>query len=174
VSAVPTFSLSDSIASEESKIYTAFLIPEMDAKFSVQLEINNTQVLTYFATNLAITLIRQSVAEVLKYVIYPVFCPDTSFIDPTTARVIPISWETRLPLPTKEQIISTVAYVVREEEIGEPIIIGIDAILTLIGAIVIDGDEHMNPLFSMPGEEKELYLKPVWATGLAVSLASPV
>jgi hypothetical protein len=91
----------------------------------------------------------------------------------TTARVFPILWETSLTLQTKDQTTATVAYVVRDEEIGAAIIMGMDSIIALQGTIIIDGDEHTNPLFPVPGDERELYPKPVWATGLEVSLASP-
>jgi hypothetical protein len=37
---------------------------------------------------------------------------------------------------------------------------------------MIDEEEHSNPLFPMPRDEKVLCPKPVWATGLGVSLAS--
>ncbi|EFX72860.1 hypothetical protein DAPPUDRAFT_110314 [Daphnia pulex] len=73
----------------------------------------------------------------------------------------------------KDQTTATVAYVVWDEEIGAAIIMGKDSIITLQGTIMIDGDEQTNPLFPVPGDEKELYPKPVWATGLTVSLASP-
>ncbi|EFX73443.1 hypothetical protein DAPPUDRAFT_109754 [Daphnia pulex] len=85
----------------------------METKFCVPVVVNNIRVITYFTTNLAITLIRQSVAKALR----------CAGIDPRT--------------------------------------------------IIIDGDEHTNPLFPVPGDEKELYQKLVWATGLGVSLASP-
>jgi hypothetical protein len=65
------------------------------------------------------------------------------------------------------------AYIVQDEEIGASIIIGMDTIRALKGTIIIDEEEHTNPLFPMPGDEKVLYTKPVWATGLGVSLASP-
>jgi hypothetical protein len=36
-----------------------------------------------------------------------------------------------------------------------------DAILELKGTIVIDRDEHTNPLFPVAGDDKEIYPKPV-------------
>jgi hypothetical protein len=129
-------------------------------------------IITYFATNLAITLIRKSVAEGLKCVLYPVYGPDVSFIDPATARVFPLLWETPLTITTKDQPISSTAYVVQDEEIGASIIIGMDTIIAIKGTIMIDEEEHSNPLFPMPRDEKVLCPKPVWATGLGVSLAS--
>jgi hypothetical protein len=38
----------------------------METKLYVPVVVNNIRVITYFATNLAITLIRQSVAEALR------------------------------------------------------------------------------------------------------------
>jgi hypothetical protein len=61
------------------------------------------------------------------------------------------------------------AYIVQDEEIGASIIIGMDTIRALKGTIIIDEEEHTNPLFPMPGDEKVLYPKPVWATGLGVT-----
>ncbi|EFX81241.1 hypothetical protein DAPPUDRAFT_242663 [Daphnia pulex] len=145
----------------------------METKFYVPVVVNNIRVITYFATNLAIILIRKSVAEGLKCVLYPVSGPDASFIDPATARVFPLLWETRLTLTTKDQPIWSTAYIVQDEEIGASIIIGIDTIIAIKGTIIIDEEEHSNPLFPIMGDEKVLYPKPVWATGLGVSLASP-
>jgi hypothetical protein len=82
-------------------------------------------------------------------------------------------WETSLTLHTKDQTTATVAYVVRDEEIGVAIIMGMDSIIALQGTILIDGDEQTNPLFPVTGDEKELYPKPVWATGLSVFFSSP-
>jgi hypothetical protein len=88
-------------------------------------------IITYFATNLAITLIRKSVAEGLKCVLYPVYGLDVSFIDPATARVFPLLWETPLTITTKDQPISSTAYVVQDEEIGASIIIGMNTIIAI-------------------------------------------
>ncbi|EFX64411.1 hypothetical protein DAPPUDRAFT_266466 [Daphnia pulex] len=146
---------------------------KMATKATVTLTVKNSRVTTYFSTNVAITLIRQSAAEALKCALNPVSGPDTSFIDPTTARVFPIVWETSLTIQIKNQATPTVAYVVQDEEIGAAIIMGMDSIIALLGTIIIDGDEQTNPLYPVPGDEKELYPKPVLATGLTVSLASP-
>jgi hypothetical protein len=81
---------------------TDFLIPEMETKFYVPVVVNNIRVITYFTTNLAITLIRQSVAEALRCALSPVSGADISFIDPTTSHVFPILWETSLTLHTKD------------------------------------------------------------------------
>jgi hypothetical protein len=146
----------------------------METKFYVPVVVNNIRVIAYFATNLAITLIRKSVAEGLKCVLHPVYGPDVTFVDPATARVFPLLWETRLTITTKTQPISSTAYVVQDEQIGASLIMGMDSIISMTGTITIDDEEHSNPLFPMPGDEKLLYPKPVWATGLGVSLASPV
>jgi hypothetical protein len=63
---------------------------------------------------------------------------------------------------------------VQDDEIGASIIIGMDTIIAIKGTIMIDEEEHSNPLFPIPGDEKLLNPKPVWATELGVSLASPV
>jgi hypothetical protein len=60
-------------------------------------------------------------------------------------------------------------YVVREEEIGFPLLIEIDTILALKGALFVKGNEQINPLFGTPNE---LDPRPVLATGLLASFVS--
>jgi hypothetical protein len=59
----------------------------MDPRASVTLVITNAQVDTFFSTNLDLTFIRRSAAEVLERPIRPMFRPDHSFIDSATARM---------------------------------------------------------------------------------------
>jgi hypothetical protein len=50
---------------------------KMDQRSSVRLVVNDTLVVAYFATNIAVTFIRRSTAEGLECSIRPVFESDT-------------------------------------------------------------------------------------------------
>jgi hypothetical protein len=146
---------------------------KMDPTAAITLVINNTRVVAHFITNLAITLIQRCAAEVLGLPIRPVFGPDTTFTDPTTSRVFTIQGETRLALHYANQQESVTAYVVHENEISKSILLGMDALLALQGRLVnYDGDEQMNPIFPIPGENRLLTPRPIFATSLTASLAS--
>lgn len=103
----------------------------MDSKVAVTIVANGKHVRAYFITNLAITLVRRSIATALECVFRPVFGPDTSFVDPVTSRNFPILWETPIHISYGNQSETVVVYVVREEETGFPLLIGMDTILAL-------------------------------------------
>ena len=144
----------------------------MDSKAAVTLVANGRRVCVYFITNLAITLVRQTIATALECVLRPVSGPDASFVDPVTGRNFQIRWETRIHVNYGAHPATVVAYVVDDEEIGFPLLVGMDAILALQGALTIDGNEQMNTLFPIPGENNMAAPRPVLATGLTVSMAS--
>jgi hypothetical protein len=68
----------------------------MDSKAAVTIVTNGKHIRAYFVTNLAITVVRQSIATTLGCVLRPVFGPNTSFVDQVTSRDFPILWETRI------------------------------------------------------------------------------
>ncbi len=94
---------------------------------------NGKHIRAYFITNLAITLVRQTIATALGCVLRPVFGLDTSFVDPVTSRDFPILWETRINISYSNRSETVVAYVVKDEEIGFPLLAGMDTILSLQG-----------------------------------------
>jgi hypothetical protein len=103
----------------------------MVSKVAVTIVANGKHVRAYFITNLAITLVLRSIATALECVLCPVFVPDNSFVDPVTSRNFPILWETPIHISYGNQSETVVVYVVREEEIGFPLLIGMDIILAL-------------------------------------------
>jgi hypothetical protein len=146
---------------------------KMDQRSSVRQVVNDTHIVTYFATNLAVTFIRRSTAEGLECSIRPVFGPDTSFTDPATARVHLIEGEISLLLHYTGQQTAVTAYVVQNNKIGAPIVLGMDSFLALQGRLLSRyGDEEMNPHYPIPGEEDLTAPQPIYFTGLTVSMAS--
>jgi hypothetical protein len=143
----------------------------MDSKAAVTLLANGKHIRAYFITNFAITLIRQTIATALRCVLRPVFGPDTSFVDPVTSRDFPILWETRIHISYSNRSETVVAYVVNDEEIGCPLLAGMDTILALKGALLVKGNEQINPLFGTT-EPSDLDPRPVLATGLRPSFVS--
>ncbi|EFX67576.1 hypothetical protein DAPPUDRAFT_115336 [Daphnia pulex] len=145
----------------------------MDQQSSVRLIVNDTHVIAYFATNLAITFIRRLTAEESECQIRPVYGPDISFTDPATSRVHLIEGVVSLPLHYAGQQTVVTAYVVQNEEIGVPIVLGMDSIIALQGRLLSqDGAEEMNPHYPIPGEEDLTAPRPIYSTGLTVSMAS--
>jgi hypothetical protein len=59
---------------------------------------------------------------------------------------------------------------VKDEEIGFPLLIGMNAILALQGVLLVNGNEQKNPLFGI--EANLLDPRPVLAAGLLVSFVS--
>jgi hypothetical protein len=117
----------------------------MDSKAAVTIVANGKHVRAYFFTDLGITLVRHSIATTLDCVLRPVFDPDTSFMDPVTSRSFPILWETRLQINYGNHPSTAISYVVKDEEIGFPLLIGMNAILALQGVLLVNGNEQMNP-----------------------------
>jgi hypothetical protein len=135
--------------------------------------VNDSNIIATFATNLAITLIRRSTVETLECPTRPVYGPDTSFTDPATSRVYQIESEASLTLEYAGQQKIITAYVVQSDEIGAPLVLGMDSILTLQGRLANrDGNEEMIPHYPIPGEEELTTPRPIYATGLTVSMAS--
>jgi hypothetical protein len=140
---------------------------------SVRIVVNDTNIIAHFATNLAITLIRRSTVEALECPTRPVYGPDTSFTDPATSRVHPIESEASLTLEYAGQQSIVTAYVVQNNEIGTPLVLGMDSILALEGRLLRrDGDEEINPHYPIPGEENLTAPRSIYSTGLTVSMAS--
>ncbi|EFX66621.1 hypothetical protein DAPPUDRAFT_116160 [Daphnia pulex] len=144
----------------------------MDSKAAVTIVANGKHIRAYFITNLAITLVRQTIATALGCVLRPVFGPDTSFVDPVTSRDFPILWETRININYSNRSETVVAYVVKDEEIGFPLLAGMDTTLALQGALFVKGNEQTNPLFGTASEHNDLDPRPVLATGLRSSFVS--
>ena len=140
----------------------------MDRKVKVQLLFNNVAVSAYFSTGLAISLIRESVAKSLKCVLQPVYGPDTEFDDPVTTCVCPILWETRLFINYGDSPTTATIYVVADEDIGMPLILGMDTLLALGMEMILNETSRMNPLYPIPGEEWR-----IMSTGLPFSVGSP-
>jgi hypothetical protein len=147
----------------------------MDSKAAVTIVANGKHIRAYFVTNLAITLVRQTIATALGCVLRPVFGPDTSFVDPVTFRDFPILWETRINISYSNRSETVVAYVVKDEEICFPLLAGMDTTLALQGAlfvVFVKGNEQINPLFGTASEPNDLDPRPVLATGLRSSFVS--
>jgi hypothetical protein len=100
-----------------------------------------------------------------------VFGSDTSFVDPVTSRDFSILWETRINISYSNRSETVVAYVVKDEEIGFPLLGGMGTILALQGALLVKGNEQINPLFGTT-EPNDLDPRPVLATGLLPSFVS--
>jgi hypothetical protein len=144
----------------------------MDSKAAVTIVANGKHICAYFVTNLAINLVRQSIATALGCVLPPVFGPDTSFVDPETSRDFPILWETRINIRYSNRSETVVVYVVKDEEIGFPLLAGMDTTLALQGALFVKGNEQTNPLFGTANEPNDLDPRLVMATGLHASFVS--
>jgi hypothetical protein len=144
---------------------------EIDSKAAKTLLANGKHIRAYFITNLAITLVRQTIATALGCVLRAVSGPDTSFVDPVTSRDFPLLWETRINISYSNRSETVVAYVVKDEEIGFPLLAGMDTILALQGALLVKGNEQINPLFGTT-EPSDLDPRPVLATGLRSSFVS--
>jgi hypothetical protein len=67
---------------------------------------------------------------------------------------------------------AVVVYVVKDEEIGFPLLAGMDTTLALQGTLFVKGNEKTNPLFGTTNEPNELDPRPVLATGLRASFFS--
>jgi len=140
--------------------------------YSINLVLNSVRVVAQVVTNLAISLIRLTEAERIGFEFRPVTGPDTTFVDPVTARVFHILWETNGVNLQENQSTKATFYVVADDEIGQSIILGMDTLLALGMSIKWDGDEVINPLFPIPGQENIHRPDPVIATGLPVSFMS--
>ncbi|EFX81195.1 hypothetical protein DAPPUDRAFT_317945 [Daphnia pulex] len=88
----------------------------MDSKAIVA---NGKHIRAYFVTNLAITLVRQSIATALGCVLRPVFGPETSFVDPVTSYDFPILWETRIHITVKYLIDFDITKTVTDKSVGK-------------------------------------------------------
>jgi hypothetical protein len=145
----------------------------MDQRSSVRLVVNDTHLIAYFATNLAVTFIRRSTLEGFECPIRPAYGADTSFTDPATSRVHLIEGEISLPLHYAEQQTVVTTYVVQNDEIGVPIVLGMDSLIALQGRLLSRyGDEDMNPHYPIPDEEDLTEPRSIYSTGLTVSMAS--
>jgi hypothetical protein len=142
----------------------------MDTRTGITIVINNTRVVAHFITNLAITLIQKYAAEVLEMPIRPVYGPDTTFTDPVTAKVFNIQGETTLTLTYAGQQENVTAYVV--SDISKSILLGMDSLLAMQGRLLNSvGDEQINPIFPIPGEDPLSLTRPIFATGLTESFS---
>jgi hypothetical protein len=144
----------------------------MDSKAAVTIVANGKHIRAYFVTNLAITLVRLSIATALGCVLRLVFGPDTSFVDPVTSRDFPILWETRINISYSNRSETVVVYVLKDEEIGFPLLAGMGTTLALQGALFVKGNEQINPLFGTATEPNDLDPRQVLATGLRASFVS--
>jgi hypothetical protein len=145
----------------------------MDTKTAITIVINNTRVVAHFITNLAITLIQKCATEVLEMPIRPVYGPDTTFTDPVTAKVFNIQGETPITLTYAGQRENVTAYVVSENDISKSILLGMDSLLAMQGRLLNSvGDEQINPIFPIPGEDPLSPTRPIFATRLTESFAS--
>jgi hypothetical protein len=143
----------------------------MDTRTAINIVINNTRVVAHFITNLAITLIQKCAVEVLEMPIRPVYGPDTTFTEPVTAKVFNIQGETTLTLTYAGQQENVTAYVV--SDISKSILLGMDSLLAMQGRLLNSvGDEQINPIFPIPGEDPLSPTRPIFATGLTESFAS--
>ncbi len=80
--------------------------------------------------------------------------------------------ETSLLITMGGPTVSATVYVVGDAEIGASMVLGMDTITALHGTLFLGGDEQMNPLFDTLNEIKLPTPRPVFATGLPISLVS--